>query len=96
VTRAAKAAKGPALTAGAAAAAFAGGLALRKRFERPRVLGVKVPRSIVPKSIGITGMYGVVKQVGKATKQIGETSKGISKDLDRLGDQAERVGKILS
>jgi hypothetical protein len=38
----------------------------------------------------------MVKTFGKASKQLGQTSKSVSKDIERLADEAERVGKILS
>lgn len=41
-------------------------------------------------------LQGVIKGVGKASKQLGQTSKSVSKDIERLADEAERVGKILS
>jgi len=37
----------------------------------------------------------VAKSVGQASKQFAKTSKSVSKDIERAGDQAERIGKIL-
>jgi hypothetical protein len=65
---------------------------MRRRQTR-RILGIKVPTSLVPKPSLDGG--SLVKQVGRASKQLGQTSRGVSKDLDRLGEQAERIGKIL-
>jgi len=73
--------------AAAAAAGVAGGLLLKGRDRRRKVLGVPVPDLDV---------QGVLKSVGKASKHLGQTSKSVSKDIERLGDEAERVGKILS
>jgi hypothetical protein len=81
-------AKGPALAVGAAAAGVAGGMALKGKLSRKSVLGVKVPRSVDARSI--------TKTVGEASKKFAEASKGMSRDLDRAGDQAERLGRILS
>ena len=37
----------------------------------------------------------VAKSVGHASKQFAKTSKNVSKDLERAGNQAEKIGKIL-
>lgn len=88
VKQAAGKATGPAIAVGAAAAAagIAGGIALKNRSRGTTVLGVSLP-SIDPKS--------VAQSVGKASKRFARTSKNVSKDLERAGDQAERIGKIL-
>jgi hypothetical protein len=65
---------------------------MRRRQSR-RILGIKVPTPLIPKP-SLDGA-SFVKQVGRASKQIGQTSRGVSKDLDRFGEQAERIGKIL-
>jgi hypothetical protein len=111
VARAAGKAKGPAITVGAAAAGIAGGLALKNRNSRKKVLGVPVPRKIAkpnisaPKiskpKIGKPNLDGldvksVTKSVGKASLEFGERSKTVSKDIERVGEQAERIGKMLS
>jgi hypothetical protein len=87
------AAKGPALAIGAAAAGFAGGAVLMKRRRTRRILGIKVPRQLVPKPSLNGG--SLVKQVAKASKQAGKTGQDMSKDLERLSVQAERIGKVL-
>jgi hypothetical protein len=74
------------MAVGAAAAGVAGGLALKGRTRRRKVLGVPMPDLDVK---------SVAKTVGKASKQLGETSKTVSKDIERVGDQAERIGKVL-
>lgn len=79
------------MAVGAAAAGVAGGLALKSRAGRKSVMGVPVPR-VKPSDIDVEG---IVKTVGKASKRFAETSKAVSKDIDRAGDKAERIGKIL-
>ena len=54
------------------------------------------PRSIGKASLSDLDLKSMVKTVGKASQQLGRTSKNMSKDIERVGDQAERVGKILS
>ena len=92
---AASKARGPAVAAGVAAAGIAGGLALKNRPRRKKVLGVTVPRSIGKPSLPDLDVRSVAKTVGKASKQLGQTSKSVSKDIERVGEQAERIGKIL-
>jgi hypothetical protein len=94
VKSAAGKAAGPAVAVGAAAVGIAGGIALKTRTRRKTVLGVKVPRS-VGKSLPDLDAKSIAKSVGQASKRFAKTSKGVSKDLERAGDQAERIGKIL-
>lgn len=84
----------PAAAVGAAAVGIAGGIALKSRARRKTVLGVKLPRSI-GKSMPDIDAKSIAKSVGQASKQFAKTTKGVSKDLERAGDQAERIGKIL-
>ena len=84
----------PAAAVGAAAVGIAGGIALKSRTRRKTVLGVKLPRSF-GKSLPDIDAKSIAKSVGQASKQFGKTTKGVSKDLERAGDQAERIGKIL-
>ncbi len=86
VKQAAGKAAAPAIAVGVAAAGIAGGIALKNRSNGTKLLGVRVP-DIDPKS--------VAQSVGKASKRFARTSKNVSKDLERAGDQAERIGKIL-
>jgi hypothetical protein len=79
---------------GAAAVGIAGGIALKSRARRKTVLGVKMPRSI-GKSLPDVDPKSIAKTVGQASKRFAKTTKGVSKDLERAGDQAERIGKIL-
>ncbi len=87
-------AKRPALAAGAAAAAAAagilGGVAIKARTQPKKVLGVRVPRSASE-----LDARTIAKAVGKASKQFAETTRGVSKDLDRAAEQAERIGRLL-
>jgi len=94
--RAANRSKGPAIAAGTAAAAIAGGLVLKSRLGRKRILGVPVPRSVTNGGLSSVDLQSLAKTVGKASRQVGETSKEISKDIERIGDRAERFGKLLS
>jgi hypothetical protein len=86
---------GPAVALGATAVGVAGGLVLRGRLRRKTILGVSVPRSIGKSSLPDVDVKAMAKSVGKASKQFGQTTKTVSKDLERVGDQAERIGKIL-
>jgi hypothetical protein len=81
----------PAAAIGAAAIGIAGGIALKARTRRKTVLGVKMPR----KGISDIDPKSIAKTVGQASKRFAKTTKGVSKDLERAGDQAERIGKIL-
>jgi hypothetical protein len=87
-------AAGPAIAVGAAAAGVAGGILLKSRRRRKTVLGVPVPRSL-GKGMPELDPKSVAKTVGEASKRFAKTTKSVSKDLERAGDQAERIGKIL-
>jgi hypothetical protein len=80
------------MAVGAAAAGLAGGLAIKSRSRRRTVLGVPVPRSLRPN----LDMKSAVKTVGEVSQRVAKTSKTVSKDIERAGDKAERIGKILS
>jgi hypothetical protein len=95
VRLAARKASGPALAVGAAAAGVAGGMALKGRVQRPKVLGVKLPRSVGKTSLPDLDVKSVAKTVGRASKRFGQTSKNVSRDIERVGEQAERIGKFL-
>lgn len=94
IKQVANTAKRPAVAVGAAAAGLAGGLVLRSRTRRKTVLGVTVPSGIGKTLSGIDAK-SVAKTVGQASKKFAKTTKSVSKDLERAGDQAERIGKIL-
>jgi hypothetical protein len=85
-------AKGPAMAVGAAAAGVAGGLLIKSRLSRPKMLGIPLPRSIGKPNLD---PKSIAKTVGEASQTFAKTSKSVSKDLERAGDQAERIGKIL-
>jgi hypothetical protein len=76
---------GPAVAAGAAAAGVAGGLIIRSRTRHRKVLGMDLD----------VDLKSMAKAVGNASQRFAEASKAVSKDIERVGDQAERVGKIL-
>jgi len=95
VSSAASKAKVPALAIGAAAAGVAGGVLLKERVGRKRVLGVKIPRSVSSPNVSALDLKSVLKGVGRASKSFGQTSKSISRDMERIGDQAERFGNVL-
>jgi hypothetical protein len=86
---------GPALAVGATAVGVAGGLALRDRLRRKTILGVPVPRSIGKPRLSNVDVKAVAKSVGRASTQFGQTTKSVSKDIERVGAQAERIGKLL-
>jgi hypothetical protein len=94
IKQVASSAKRPAIAVGAAAAGVAGGLVLRSRTRRKTVLGVPVPSGIGKTLSGIDAK-SMAKTVGQASKKFAKTTKNVSKDLERAGDQAERIGKIL-
>ena len=73
----------------------AGGVLLKNRLGRKKVLGVPVPRSLSKSSLGDVDVKSTAKAIGKASKKLGQTSKSVSKDIERVGDQAEKIGKIL-
>jgi hypothetical protein len=87
---------GPAAAVGAVAMAVVGGLVLKGRPRQKTVLGVRVPRSIGTPNLSDIDLKSVAKSVGKASAQFGQTTKSVSKDIERVGEQAERIGKLLS
>jgi hypothetical protein len=83
---------GPALTVAAAAAGLVGGLVLR---QRPRMADPGIAR----RSRNIlrdVDTAAALEGLGKATAELGKRSKLIARQLDQVGDRAERFGKILS
>jgi hypothetical protein len=82
----------PAVAIGATAVGLAGGIALKGATRQKKILGVPVPRKLGRPKLDVQSL---AKTVGKASKQFGQTTKSVSKDIERVGDQAERIGKIL-
>jgi hypothetical protein len=74
---------------------MAGGLALKGRLRRPKLLGLPLPRSLGKVSPSNLDVKSIAKAVGEASENFARTSKTVSKDIERAGDQAERIGKIL-
>jgi hypothetical protein len=77
-----------------AAAGLVGGVVLGTRLggKPKRILGVKVPGTG-------SGFNGVAKQVKKAGKQLGKTSKQVAELTDEVRaarKKAEDVGKAIS
>jgi hypothetical protein len=85
--------KSTALGAGAAAAGVALGAAAMRRRRPRRVLGMKMPAiggGSPFKQANNTG-----QRLGRASKRVAATSKLVSRELDRFGDRAERIGELL-
>jgi hypothetical protein len=94
--RVATKAKGPAVAIGAAAAGVAGGMLIRGRTRRKKVLGVPLPRSLSKSKLPDIDVKSVAKAVGEASQSFAKTSRTVSKDIEHAGNQAERIGKALS
>jgi hypothetical protein len=69
----------------------AGGALLRGRMKRRKVLGVPLPRSLN----GGLDAKSIAKTVGEVSEKFAKTSKTVSRDMERAGDQAERIGRVL-
>jgi len=76
----------------AAVAGLAGGLALRQRSRVPDP-GIATRSRNVLRDVDPSA---VIDGLGKATAELGKRSKLIARELDQVGDRAERFGKILS
>lgn len=91
VRQAADKAGGP-VTVAAAVAGIAGGLALRQRHaatpDGVAARSMAALRDVDPKA--------VLGGLGKATVQLSQRSRSVARDIERVAEQAERVGKILS
>jgi hypothetical protein len=91
VRHAADKAGGP-VTVAAAVAGIAGGLAFRQRHtatsDGVAARSMAMLHDVDPKA--------VLGGLGKATVQLSQRSRGVARDIERVADQAERVGKILS
>ena len=49
----------------------------------------------MPKHLPSVDAKSLAKSIGEASASFAKTSKSVSKDIERAGDQAERIGKIL-
>jgi hypothetical protein len=87
--------KGPAVAVGAAAAGVAGGMLIRARTRRKTIFGVPVPRPLQRAKLSDLDVKSVAKAVGEASQSFAKTSRTVSRDIERAGDQAERIGKVL-
>jgi hypothetical protein len=65
---------------------------IKSRPRRKKVLGIPLPRRAGLPEVDVKA---VAKTIGKASKQFGQTSKAVSKDIEKVADQAEKVGKVL-
>jgi hypothetical protein len=92
VRQAADRAGRPTITVAAAVAGIAGGLALRGRHA-PTNDGVAARSMAMLHDVDPAAVLG---GLGKATVQLSQRSKSVARDLERVAEQAERLGKILS
>jgi hypothetical protein len=82
----------PTITVAAAVAGIAGGLALR---QRPQA----TPDGLAARSMAMlhdVDPAALLGGLGKATVQLSQRSKSVARDIERVAEQAERLGKILS
>lgn len=92
VRQAADRAGGPTITVAAAVAGIAGGLALRGRHGATQ-------ESMASRSMAMlhdVDAAALLGGLGKATVQLSQRSKTVARDIERVAEQAERLGKILS
>jgi putative copper export protein len=92
VRLAADRAGGPTVTVAAAVAGLAGGLALRQRHAATHD-GLATRSISMLHDVDAAALLG---GLGKATVQLSKRSKNVARDIERVADQAERLGKILS
>jgi hypothetical protein len=82
--------------AGAAAVGLAGRAAV-KRARRPRVLGVPIPRELVPGNFDAKKLARMdVKKVAKQVADVADRLERTSEDVRIASAQAKRIGKKLS
>jgi hypothetical protein len=65
------------------------GRAAAKRVRRPRVLGLPLPRDLVPRNLSM-------KKVAKQVENVAEQLEARSEDVRMLSAQAKRLSKKLS
>jgi hypothetical protein len=92
VRHAADKAGGPTITVAAAVAGIAGGLALRGRHSSTHD-GVTARSMAMLHDVDPAAVLG---GLGKATVQLSQRSRSVARDIERVAEQAERLGKILS
>jgi hypothetical protein len=93
VRQAADKAGRPTITAAAAVAGIAaGGLAFRQR-QAAAADGVAARSMAMLHDVDPKAVLG---SLGKATVQLSQRSRSVARDIERVAEQAERVGKILS
>jgi hypothetical protein len=82
----------PTITVVAAMAGLAGGLALRQRHAAAHD-GLTTRSMAMLHDVDAAELIG---GLGKATVQLSQRSKNVARDIERVAEQAERLGKILS
>ena len=92
VRQAADRAGRPTITVAAAMAGLAGGLALRQRHTAVHD-GLTTRSMAMLHDVDAAALIG---GLGKATVQLSQRSKNVARDIERVAEQAERLGKILS
>jgi hypothetical protein len=92
VRQAADKAGRPTITVAAAMAGLAGGLALRQRHAATHD-GLTTRSMAMLHDVDAAALIG---GLGKATIQLSRRSKNVARDIERVAEQAERLGKILS
>ena len=92
VRQAADKAGRPTITVAAAAVGLAGGLALRQRHAGAHD-GLTTRSMAMLQDVDAAALIG---GLGKATVQLSQRSKNVARDIERVAEQAERLGKILS
>jgi hypothetical protein len=92
IADAARKARGPALAAGATAAAFTGAALLKRRLtpnKRRKVLGVSV-------AAGGADLAGWLSTAGKRVAKTSQELAKLSNDVEQVGKTAQKVGDSLS
>jgi hypothetical protein len=81
---------------GGAAVGLAGRAAV-KRNRRPTVLGVKIPRGVVPRNLKLNVPRGLdVKAIAKQVEQAAERLERTSEDVRVASAQAKRISQKFS
>jgi hypothetical protein len=56
---------------------------------------VPLPAPLQKAKLSDLDVRSVAKAVGEASQSFAKTSRTVSKDIERAGEQAERIGKVL-